>query len=133
MSIVAMDYTYRFLQEQFGCSPCTVTAARVQAILVGCGGTLPSKCKFQRQCVSPAVLEELSEFFMTDDVSRPSSCRSMIVNDQETPVRYWKDSIKNLVNQYLLEYPNGVKRTYLYSHLPPAIKATPIMTRCNLC
>jgi len=42
LPIVAMDYTYRFLQEQFGCSPCTVTAARVHAILFGHGGTLPS-------------------------------------------------------------------------------------------
>ena len=60
LSIVAVDYTYRFLQEQFGYSPCTVTAARVHAILFGRGGTSPSNCKFQQQCVSPTVLEELS-------------------------------------------------------------------------
>lgn len=134
LSIVAMDYTYRFLQEQFGCSPCIVTAVRVHAILFGRGGTPPSKCKFQRQCVSPAVLEELSEYFMRDDVSRPSSCRSILVDGQETPVRYWKDSIKNLVNQYLLEYPNGVKRTYIYSHLPPSFRSdTMLAGLCNLC
>lgn len=43
------------------------------------------------------------------------SCRSVIVDNQETPVRHWKDSIKSLVNQYLLEFPNGVKRTFIYS------------------
>ena len=134
LSIVAMDYPYRFLQEQFGCSPNTITAGKVHAILFGRGGTPPSKFKFQRQCVSPAVLEELSEFFMRDDVSRPSSCRSIIVNGQETPVRYWKDSIKNLVNQYLLEFPNGVKRTYIYSHLPPSFRSdTMLAGLCNLC
>ena len=59
LSIVAMDYPYRFLQEQVGCSPNTVTAGKVHAILFGRGGTPPSKFKFQRQCVSAAVLEEL--------------------------------------------------------------------------
>ena len=103
-------------------------------ILFGRGGTPSSKFKFQRQCVSPAVLEELSEFFLRDDVSRPSSCRGIIVDGQETPVRYWKDSIKNLVNQYLLEFPNGVKRTYIYSHLPPSFRSdTMLAGLCNLC
>ena len=112
----------------------TVTAGKVHAILFGRGGTPSSKFKFQRQCVSPAVLEELSEFFLRDDVSRPSSCRSIIVDGQETPVRYWKDSIKNLVNQYLLEFPNGVKRTYIYSHLPPSFRSdTMLVGLCNLC
>ena len=83
--------------------------------------------------MSSAVLEELSEFFLRD-VSRPSSCRSIIVDGQETPVRYWKDSIKNLVNQYLLEFPNGVKRTYIYSHLPPSFHSdTMLAALCNLC
>ena len=102
LSIVAMDYPYRFLQEQFGCSPNTVTAASVHSILFGRGGTPPPKFKFHRSCVSPSVLEELSDFFMRDDVSRPSSCRSIVVDGEETPVRYCTDSIKNLVNQYLL-------------------------------
>lgn len=134
LSIVAMDYSYRFLQEQFGCSPNTVTAARVHCILFGRGGTPPSKFKFSRQCVSPAVLEELSEFFMRDDVSRPSSCRSVMVNKEETPVRYWKDNIKNLVDQYLMEFPGGVKRTYIYSHLPPNFRTNTMLAGlCNLC
>ena len=67
-------------------------------------------------------------------MSRPSSCRRFIVDGQETPVRYWKDSIKNLVNQYLLEFPNGVKRTYIYSHLPPSFRSdTMLAGLCNLC
>lgn len=67
-------------------------------------------------------------------MSRPSSCRSIIINDQDIPVRYWKDSIKNLVNQYLLEFPNGVKRTYIYSHLPPSFRSdTMLAGLCNLC
>ena len=58
-----MDYPYCFLQEVFGCSSKTVTAAKVHSILFGRGGTLPSKFKFKRQWVSPEVLKELSEFF----------------------------------------------------------------------
>lgn len=134
LSIIAMEYSYRFLQQQFGCFPNTVIAARVHAILFGRGGTPPSTFKFQRQCVSPDVLEELSEFFMRDDVSRPSSCRNVIVEDQETPVRYWKDSIKNLVNQYQLEFPNGVKRTYIYSHVSSSFRSdTMLAGLCNIC
>ena len=134
LSIVAMDYPYRFLQEQFGCSPNTITAAKVHCILFGRGGTPPATFKFSRQCVNPAILEELSEFFMRDNVSRPSSCRSIMVNNEETPVRYWKDSIKNLVDQYLLEFPGGVKRTYIYSHLPANFRTNTMLAGlCNLC
>ena len=97
-------------------------------------GTPPPKFKFSRQCVSPEVLRELSEFFERDNVSRPSSCRSVIVNGQETPVHYWKDSVKELVNQYLLEFPNGVKRTYIYTHLPPNFRYNTMLAGlCNLC
>ena len=49
LSIVAMEYPYGFLQEQFGCPPNTVTAARVHAGLFGRGGTPPSAFKFKRQ------------------------------------------------------------------------------------
>ena len=31
----------------------------------------------------------------------------------------YQDSVKELVNQYLLEFPYGVKRTYNYTHVPP--------------
>ena len=134
LSIVAMEYPYRLLQELFGCSPNTVTAAKVHSILFGRGGTPPPKFKFSRQCVSPEVLRELSEFFERDNVSRPSSCRSVIVNGQETPVHYWKDSVKELVNQYLLEFPNGVKRSYIYTQLPPNFRYNSMLAGlCNLC
>ena len=86
LSIVAMDYTYWFLQEQFGCSPCTVTTARVHAILFGHGGTLPSKCKFQRQCVSPAVLEELLEFFMRDQDLHPAGASLLMVKKLQSGI-----------------------------------------------
>ena len=97
-SNLAMDYPYRFLQEMFGCSSKTVTAAKVHLILFSRGGTPPSQFKF-KQCVSPEVLKELSEFFKRDNVSRPSSCRSVVMDGEETPVRYWKDNVKELVNQ----------------------------------
>ena len=60
-----------------------------------------------------------SEFFERDSVTRSSSCRSVVVNGEETPIRYWKDNVKELVNQYLMEFPNGVKRTYIYTHFLP--------------
>ena len=56
LSIVAMDYPYILLQELLGCSPNTVTAAKVNCILFGRGGTPPPKFKFSHQCVSPEVL-----------------------------------------------------------------------------
>ena len=118
LSIVAMDYPHRVLQELFGCSPNTVTAAKVHCILFGRGGTPPSKFIFRRQCVSADVLNELTEFFERDSVSRASSCRSIVVDGKETPIRYWKDSVKELVNQYLLENPNPNAHTYTHTFLP---------------
>ena len=97
-------------------------------------GTPPPKFKFRRQWVSLSVVEDLSDFFTRDDVSRPSSCRRVVVDGEETPVRYWKDSIKNLVNQYLLVFPFGVKRTYIYSHLQPSFRSDSMFARlCNIC
>ena len=134
LSILVSDYPYRLLQEMFGCSSKTVTAAKVHQILFGCGGTPPSKFKFTRQCVSPEVLKELSEFFERDSVLRASSCRSMIVDNVETPHRYWKDNVKDLMNQHLLEFPNGVKRTYIYTHLPANFRYNTMLAGlCNLC
>ena len=67
-------------------------------------------------------------------MSRPSSRRSIVVHGEETPVRYWKDSIKNLVNQYLLEFSSGVKRTYICSHLPLSFRSDSMFARlCNIC
>lgn len=134
LSIVAMDYPYAVLQEMFNCSSKTVAAAKVHCILFGRGGTPPAKFKFKRQCVSPEILNELSEFFHRESVSRPSSCRSVMKDGQETPVRYWKDNIKELVNQYMLEFPNGVKRTYIYTHLPTNFRYNTMLAGlCNLC
>lgn len=110
--IVALDYSYSILQRYFQCSSKTVTAAREHCILFGRGGVPVDKLKFTRQCVSAEVLQELSEFLYRDDVSQVSSCRSVLVQGEETVVRYWQDTIKGLVNQYLLEFPNGAKRTY---------------------
>ena len=72
--IVAFDYAYSVQQKLFDCSSKTVAVAKVHCILFGGGGTPPAQFKFKRQCVSPDVLIELSEFFQRDSVSRPSSC-----------------------------------------------------------
>ena len=134
LSIVAMDYSYLTLQKLFNCSSKTITAARVHCILFGRGGVPADKFKFTRQCVSPYVLEELTEFLHREDVSRPSSCRSVLVQEEETAVRYWQDTVKGLVNQYLLEFPNGVKRTYIYTHLPVNFRMNTMLAGlCNLC
>lgn len=133
LSIVPMDYQYSVLQDLFNCLSKTIAAAKVHCILFGRGGTPPAKFKFRRQCVSPDILMELSEFFNRESVSRPS-CRSVMIDGQETPVRYCKDSIKELINQYLLEYPNGVKRTYIYTHLPSNFRYNTMLAGfSNLC
>ena len=41
LSIVATDFPYRTLQQLFGCSPNTVSAATVHCLLFGRGGILP--------------------------------------------------------------------------------------------
>lgn len=80
------------------------------------------------------MLKELSEFFERDSVSRPSSCRSVVIGEEETPIRYWKDDVKELVNQYLLEFPNGVKHMYIYTHLPANFRYNTMLAGlCNIC
>ena len=134
LSLVAMDYSYLTFQKLFNCSSKTVTAARVHCILFGRGGVLTDKFKFTRQCVSPFILEELTEFLHREDVSRPSSCRSVLVQEEETAVRYWQDTVKGLVSQYLLEFPNGVKQAYIYTHLPVNFRMNTMLAGlCNLC
>ncbi len=96
LSIVAMDYPYIFLQELFQCSSKTITAAKVQCILSGQSGTPPAIFKFSRQCLSQEVLSELSEFFQPDSYSRASFGRSVAINNEETPIRYRKDNVRNL-------------------------------------
>ena len=76
---MALDYPYSYLQKVFGCSPNTVTAARVHCILFGRGGVPPSHLKFKRQQVSPDIIKELTEF-LHHDIARASSCRSVLVD-----------------------------------------------------
>ena len=134
LSIVACDYSQTNLTELFQCSKKTVTAARVHSILFGRGGVPPASLKFSRQCVSQEVLDQLADFLIRDDVSRPSSCRSVVVGGEECPVRYWQDSIKQLVTQYLLEFPDGVKRSYIYAHIPKNFRSNTMLAGlCNLC
>ena len=102
-----------------------VTAARVHAILFGRGGVPPASIKFSCQYVSQEVLDQLGDCLLRDDVSRPSSCRSVLIEGKECPVRYWQYSIKQLVRQYQLEFPNGVKRSYIYAHIQRISEATP--------
>lgn len=94
----------------------------------------PASLKFSRQCVSQEVLDQLADFLIQDDVSRPSSCRSVVVGGEECPVRYWQDSIKQLVTQYLLEFPDGVKSSYIYAHIPKNFRSNTMLAGlCNLC
>ena len=102
----------------FKCSNGTVTAARVHHILFGRGGVPPTSLKFTRQCVSQETLDQLTDFLLRDDISRPSSCRSVVLNGEESPVHYWQSSIEDVIQQYLLEFPGGVKCSFIYGHVP---------------
>ena len=133
-SIFAWDYWQSYLTELFQCSKNTVTAARVHSILFGRGGVPPASLKFSHQCVSQEVLDQLADLLIRDDVSRPSSCRSVVVGGEECPVRYWQDCIKQLITQYLLEFPGGVKRSYIYAHIPKNFRSNTMLAGlCNLC
>ena len=129
----SMDYPYNMLQDLFDCSSKTVAVAKVPCILFGRGGTPPAKSKCTRQSVSPDVLKELSEFSNRESISRSSSCRSVITDVQETPVRYWKDNVKEIVDQYLLEIPNGMKPTFIYTYLPPNIRYNTCLQGFAIC
>ena len=39
----------------------------------------PAFIKFSRQYVSREVLDQLEDFLLKDNVSRPSSCRSVLI------------------------------------------------------
>ena len=53
---------------------------------------------------------------------------------EEAVVRYWQDSVTNIVQQYRLECPNGFKRTYVYTHLPRNFRTNTMLAGlCNLC
>ncbi|KAK3733839.1 hypothetical protein QZH41_008638 [Actinostola sp. cb2023] len=80
------------------------------------------------------VLDGVADFLLQDNVSRPSSCRSVVIDGEETPVRYWQDSIKGVIQQYLLEFPDGIKRTYIYAHIPKNFRSNSLLAGlCNLC
>ena len=51
----------------------------------------------------------------------------------KSSIQYWKNSVKEFINQYLLEFPNGIKRTYIYTHLPSNFCHTMLADLCNLC
>jgi len=84
LSIVARDFSMSDLQDYFPCSKSTITAARVHAILFGRGGVPRDGLSFTRQAVSPEVIQEFQNFITQDDISRPSSCRSVLVDGKET-------------------------------------------------
>ena len=134
LSIVACEYPYRVLKQYFQCSNNTIVAARVHCLLFGRGGVPCDNLTFSRVVVSSDVINGLLDFLHRDDISRPSSCRSVVIDGQETGVRYWQDSIQNIVQQYLLEFPNGVKRTYIYTHLPKNFRMNTMLAGlCNIC
>ena len=116
LSIVAWDFSMSELQAYFHCSKSTITAARVHAILFGRGGAPRDGLSFTRQAVSPEIVQEFQDFINQDDISRPSSCPSVLVHGKETGIRYWQCDIKDVIQQYQLKYPNGLKRTYVYTH-----------------
>ena len=93
-----------------------------------------AKFNFTRQCLNPEILMQLSEFFHRESISRPTSCQSVMIDGQETPVRYLKDNVKELGSQYLLEFPNGVKHSYIYTRLPATFGYNTMLAGlCNLC
>lgn len=116
LSIVALDVSMSELQEYFPCSKSTITAARVRAIFFGRSGVPRDGLSFTRQSVSPEIIQEFQNFITQDDISRPSSCRSLLVDGKETGVSRLCD-IKEVIQQYQLKFPGGLKRTYIYSHL----------------
>ena len=134
LSIVAQDFSMSEIQKHFPCSKSTVTAARVHAILFGKGGVPRDGLSFTRQAVSPEIIHEFQNFINQDDISRPSSCRSVLVDGKETGVRYWQCDIKDVIQQYQLKFPGGLKRTYIYSHLPRNFRMNTMLAGlCNLC
>ena len=134
LSIVACDFSMSELQEYFPCSKSTITAARVHAILFGRGGVPRDGLSFTRQAVSPEIIQEFQNFITQDDISRPSSCRSVLVDGKETGVRYWLCDIKEVIQQYQLKFPGGLKRTYIYSHLPKNFRMNSMLAGlCSLC
>ena len=95
LSIVALDYSYAIFQRYFQCSSKAMISARVHCTLFGRGGVPADKFNFTQQCVRSEVLEELTKILYRDDVSRASSCRTVLVQGEETAVRCWQDYNKS--------------------------------------
>ena len=58
----------------------------------------------------------------------------MLVDGKETGVRYWQCDIKDVIQQYQIKFPDGLKRTYIYSHLPKNFRMNTMLAGlCNLC
>ena len=114
LSIVANDFSYAYLEKKFGCSSNRITAAKVHAIWLGGEGVPPSELKFTCERVGQEVLETLTDFLKRSDFPRPSSCRSVLVNGNETAVHYWLDTVKTTIDQYLLRVS---RRCQAYLHL----------------
>ena len=134
LSIVAQDFSMSEIQKYFPCSKSTITAARVHAILFGKGSVPHDGLSFTRQAVSPEIIHEFQNFINQNDISRPSSCRSALVDGKETAVRYWQCDIKDVIQQYQLKFPDGLQRTYIYSHLPRNFRMNTMLAGlCNLC
>lgn len=50
------------------------------------------------------------------------------------PVHYWQSSIRDVIQQYLLEFPGGVKRSFIYGHVPKNFHTNTMFAGlCNLC
>lgn len=102
--------------------------------MFGKGGVPHDGLSFTRQAVSPEIVPEFQNFINQDDISWPSSCRSVLVDGKETGVRYWQCDIKDVIQQYQLQFPDGLKRTYIYSHLPRNFGMNTMLAGlCNLC
>ena len=133
-SIVVYDYPYRVLKQYFKCGNGAIVAARVHCILFKKRGVPHEKPKYSRQVISKEIVDGLFDFLNHDEISRKSSRHSVIVDDKKTWMRYWQNSVKNIVQQYLLEFPNGVKRTYIYTHLPKNFRMNSMLAGlCNIC
>ena len=81
---MAWNFSQSVLQSNFSCSKSTITAARVHSILFGSGGVPQDELHFTGQlALSTQIIYELEKFLHQDDISRPSSCRSVIVDGKE--------------------------------------------------
>ena len=84
--------------------------------------------------MSLEIIQEFQEFLYQDDISQPSSCRTVLLDGKETGVRYWQCDIKDVIQQYLLKFPNGVNRSYIYAHVPKNFHSNSMLAGlCNLC